>query len=394
MKIAHKQLKRIIREELLREQHLDGPAVMDPSVHAEWERTGAAEKMRREREVDTFFDPVSALALGAAQLFVDSGEWSIDLLYSGVELKANLGAYLFPSESAVVPREEYLSQASDAAYEVAIGNLTWYGLNAIGPIGKEIVKKIPGLKSSRVVRGNPTAQQQKDLVTFRKEVLTDSAAITPELKAQKEIIDAAIETNKKYKFEKPPQSAVVKPKSSKSSEPLPKPSDVRLFDDLADESGYIAPQSVKYEISHKGEDLTVILYNETQTSPVDITFVPKNASWDLSLTSSGDVRGLLGKVVSSVKSYNRQFPKEKNFVFSGVPHGTGYLEKGATYATKRDRAYNMFMSRTIKRDPELSSIVSSTGYQTVKGGGGNPQGVTLITLKEARRIIREAILLL
>ena len=395
--ITIENLRRIIREELLREQvFVDGPPWMDPMVHAEWERTGAAEKMRREREADTFFNPATILVSGAADLVVGTGEWAINLLYSGVELRANLGAYLSPPESSTQTREVYLRQASDAAYEVAIGNLMWYGLNAIGPIGKKIVEKVPSLKSSQVTKGKPTAQQQKDLVTFRDEVLTDSLAITPELKAQKEIIDAAIETNKKYNFEKPPQAVAVKskPKSSKSPEPLPKPSEIRLFDDLADESGYIAPQTVRYNISHKGDDLTVILHKETQSSPVDITFVPKDASWDLSLTSRGDVRGLLDKVVSSVKSYNRQFPKEKNFVFSGVPHGTGYLEKGAGYATKRDRAYNMFMNRTIKRDPDLSDIVSSTGYQTIKGHDGRPQGVTVITLKELHKIIREEILLL
>ena len=52
IKIDLNELKRIIREELLREQVFDGPPIMDPSVHTEWERTGAAEKMRHERQAN------------------------------------------------------------------------------------------------------------------------------------------------------------------------------------------------------------------------------------------------------------------------------------------------------------------------------------------------------
>ena len=214
MKITRKQLRRIIREELLKESPIDipgGPHGMDPMQQAELQRTGAADHMRDQMSNtytlgDLLFDLVE-----------ESVEFVLDLAEARIELQANI-ALAIQAEPNSKKRSKYLTDATNNATELAVGNLWWYGpglaFRGLGAATRHTMNKIKSVKSRNgLPLDPPTAADQQVLKQFRSEVLTDelilkapSASTKEKLQKSADLIDDAIEANRKYSYKKPSSS--------------------------------------------------------------------------------------------------------------------------------------------------------------------------------------------
>ena len=226
MKITESRIRRIIREELLKESPIDIPGLtgvqMDPVAQADRERTGTAAHMRDQMSNtytlgDLLFDLVE-----------ESVEFVLDLAEARIELQANI-ALAIQAEPNSKERSKYLTDATNNATELAVGILWWYGpglvFRGLGAATRRTMNKIKSVKARNgLPLDPPTAADQQALIQFRSEVLTDelilttrSASTREKLQKSADLVDDAIEANRKYSYKKPSSSTKG---TSRASDPL------------------------------------------------------------------------------------------------------------------------------------------------------------------------------
>jgi hypothetical protein len=189
MIIAESELRQIIRSELLREIG-GGPFTLGGATS----REEAEEWSQANIQGRSFSDVGPIMANAISDFVTGTVDYVVNLAVANSTLRYNLGLWLAADESVRdEDREEYLSKATDAAIELAIANLMWYGGNYLF----SSLQKLAGPAWQRwtgarlVGETPPNAASNELLKKFRAEVLTDDAIQAAQPAKQQTMRDAA-----------------------------------------------------------------------------------------------------------------------------------------------------------------------------------------------------------
>ena len=189
MRITENRLRQIIRSELLRENGY-GPYTLGGATS----REEAEEWSQANIQGRSFSDVGPIMANAISDFVTGTVDYVVNLAVANSTLRYNLGLWLAADESVRdEDREEYLSKATDAAIELAIANLMWYGGNYLF----SSLQKLAGPAWQRwtgarlVGETPPNAASNELLKKFRAEVLTDDAIQAAQSAEQQTMRNAA-----------------------------------------------------------------------------------------------------------------------------------------------------------------------------------------------------------
>ena len=139
-----------------------------------------------------------------------------------------------------------------------------------------------------------------------------------------------------------------------------------------------------YPMTVDGSEYVVTLIKRSYGAPVQVSFnIPGSEAFKM--TGKGNVMRVVDGVFDTIKDFNKRFPGEKSFSFTGAVQGGPRPSPGE--ATKRARVFSGLLQRKISRDPELAKMVKGVRDASRHGDANTWK----IDLHELRRIIQEVL---
>ena len=358
MKIAESRIRRIIREELLREI---APGIIDP-------QSSAPVPVGKDSEIDRF--AVDTAARQASYMAGDSPRTVLEIALGftpvGVAIDAGYLAWALYNRDAI------------GAVLAGIGFIPFFG-DAFKGFRKT-------LESGKKLSPSQIEAVEEAIDTVRATEKPGEAAI---LEARASASTA--ESRAAAQSSTSGTSGAARATSSAASKYKP------AYTGMYREG---VPREVRYVVNADGEQFTVQLLKSDESNPVKINFVAGDQlhgfdSWpqsvDYAKRGSANARLVIDEVLEAIADFRNRFPNEKVFTFSGARMGQPVRPPPLKpdqdwYPTDRDAAFHLLLKQKLRRG--LLPGVKSIDYDVV-GGAYGKSGQTLITIEHLRRIIAE-----